>query len=101
MSYFSKGIKYLEGGIASGLTKSNSRLDKSPKLFKIKGRKNPIATQMASVSWSEMNQGDVFVVDLFDVIVVWNGSKANKMEKITGTRVMACRIRNFVQMTKS
>ena len=73
--------------MASGLKKASERVDKSPKLFKIKGRQHPIVTQMPTVSWSEMNQGDVFVVDMYDFLVVWIGTQANKMEKIAGNRV--------------
>ena len=66
------------------------RLDKSPKLYKIKGRRSPIVTQMPTVAWSEINEGDVFIIDLYDVIFIWQGSEANKMEKITAANVKMC-----------
>lgn len=38
--------------------------------------------QLPAVSWSLMNDGDVFVVDARSVIFVWSGRHANYVEKI-------------------
>lgn len=41
-----------------------------------------ILFQLPGVSWSHMNDGDVFIIDARTIIFVWTGRYANHVEKI-------------------
>ncbi|XP_037071160.1 advillin-like [Pollicipes pollicipes] len=84
-SYFPAGLRHLDGGTASGLTHVSDAF--APVLYAVKGRRNPLIRQLPAVAWEHLNDGDVFVVDARDVIFVWTGRTANKMEKIQGARL--------------
>ncbi|XP_045563719.1 villin-1 isoform X3 [Salmo salar] len=36
------------------------------------------------MSWSSFNKGDVFLLDLGNLIIQWNGPKSNRMERLKG-----------------
>jgi len=84
-AYFKQGIRVLVGGVATGLNTVNNNLE--PRLFRVKGRRIPLVTQMPSVSWDYFTSGDVFIVDTKDVVFVWVGKKANSMEKLQAAKV--------------
>ncbi|XP_076312885.1 villin-1-like isoform X2 [Tachypleus tridentatus] len=84
VSYFKKGLKVLEGGVASGFRKVDTSIE--PCLFHIKGKRKPIIRQTRGIGWEYLNDGDVFVLDAGEVIFVWTGKYANNMEKIQGAR---------------
>uniref|UniRef100_A0A8D8W0P4 Advillin n=1 Tax=Cacopsylla melanoneura TaxID=428564 RepID=A0A8D8W0P4_9HEMI len=85
-SYFKNGIRYLTGGIASGLNHITKKSE--PKLYKVKGKRSPSVTQMPSIDWKYFNSGDVFILDTDDeVIFIWIGRAANPMEKLQATKV--------------
>lgn len=50
------------------------------KFIHCKGKRR-VWIRAVDVSYTSMNQGDAFVLDCDRVIYVWNGSKANQMEK--------------------
>ena len=82
-AYFkATGIRYLAGGVKSGF--SHCTPDLSPKLFQVKGRRDPIMRQTKTVSWQEMNSGDSYVLDVPEekVLFVWHGRTSNKFEKL-------------------
>ena len=37
---------------------------------------------MPTIDWSYMSRGDVYLLDLNEVIFLWNGAKSNKYERI-------------------
>ena len=37
---------------------------------------------MTSIDWSNISRGDVYLLDLNEVIFVWNGAKSNKYERL-------------------
>ncbi|XP_029430577.1 macrophage-capping protein [Rhinatrema bivittatum] len=80
MSYFPKGIKYQEGGVASGLRKVHSDAAQDPKLYLVKGKKNIRASEV-KVSWDSFNKGDCFILDLGAKIITWSGSQSNIHER--------------------
>lgn len=85
------GVRYLEGGIESGF--NHVEPDKyEPRLLHIKGRRNVRAKQ-AALTFSSLNEGDVFVLDKGLTIFVWNGAKANQAERSKGVQV-AVQLRN-------
>lgn len=84
LSYFRSGFRVLEGGIASGFTHVTDEFN--PSLYIIKGKRSPIIRQLPQISWSQMNDGDVFILDTKVAIFVWTGKNANNMEKIQGAK---------------
>lgn len=86
-----KGIEYLAGGVESGFRKVE-RDRYEPRLLQVKGRRN-IRVQQVKLSWSSMNHGDGFILDLGLKLWVWQGEEAGKMEKIKALEV-ARRIRD-------
>jgi len=81
LAYFKNGIRYICGGVKTGL--SHYVEDNSPKLFEVKGKRMPLIRQLYPISWTEMNHGDCYIIDFPEesVIFVWQGSSANKYEK--------------------
>ena len=75
----------MKGGVGSGLNTVNNNFE--PKLFRVKGRRLPVVTQMPSVAWQYFYSGDVFIIDTKDVVIVWIGKYANGMEKLQATKV--------------
>ncbi|CAF1606560.1 unnamed protein product, partial [Didymodactylos carnosus] len=82
LSYFKSrgGLTYRIGGISNGF----NRYEKSvvSRLYRLKGRHNVRLNEMASIDWSQMNHSDIFLIDLYDVIYLWNGNKSNKYERL-------------------
>ena len=90
-SYFKSGIQILEGGVASGLNHVNIN-DKTPKLFIVKGKRQPMIRQLNPISWSQFNDGDAFVLNAVEYVFVWIGQKANKLEKFHAAKVSVTQI---------
>ncbi|KAL1450166.1 hypothetical protein WDU94_002615 [Cyamophila willieti] len=84
--YFKNGIRYLTGGVTSGLNHVAKTFE--PKLYKVKGKRSPVITQMPTIEWKYFNSGDVFILDTDDeVIFIWIGRTANPMEKLQAAKV--------------
>ena len=93
-AYFKKGVRYLSGGakvnsnthiffynienLQTGL--SHYVPDMSPKLFHVKGKRKPIVRQLFNISWSEMNRGDSYVIDVpqYRKVLIWRGKNTNR-----------------------
>jgi hypothetical protein len=75
----------MTGGVSSGLHKVTDEY--KPRLFRSKGRRQPILTEMPGVEWKYFNSGDCFILDTKDVIFVWTGRKANHAEKLHSAKV--------------
>ena len=43
--------------------------------------------QLSGIDWSELNDGDVFILDAGQYVFIWTGSFANNMEKIQAIKV--------------
>ena len=76
----------LQGGVSTGLT--HVEMAKSPKLYIVKGKRQPIIRQLPTISWVEFNDGDVFVLDTMAHIFLWIGRNANKLEKLQASKVV-------------
>ncbi|XP_057368031.1 advillin-like [Daphnia carinata] len=85
MTYFKDGIRILPGGAASGFKHVTDEFH--PALYSVKGKRNPIVRQLPEVSWSLMNEGDVFVLDCKKYIFVWVGRSANNKEKMHAAKL--------------
>jgi len=85
-AYFKKGLRYLSGGVKTGL--SHYVEDKNPKLFHVKGRRKPIVRQCMEVSWSVMNRGDSYVVDVpeSNKVLIWRGANSNRFEHLQAAK---------------
>jgi len=82
LSYFPKGITYLDGGVESGFKKAADRVDEHEvTMYQVKGRGVQVLLSQVKLSRSAMNSGDVFILDTEETIYQWNGSQANASEK--------------------
>ncbi|VDH98590.1 advillin [Mytilus galloprovincialis] len=86
MNYFKPkgGMKYLEGGHASGFNHVEHKFRQ--RLLHVKGKHHVRVTEAAGMQWSAMNHGDVFILDLGRVLFVWNGKEASVTEKRMGCK---------------
>ena len=75
----------MQGGVVTGL--NHVTVDDSPKLYLVKGKRQPIVRQMTHVSWEVMNEGDVFVLDVRSHIFVWVGKYSNRLERLQAAKV--------------
>lgn len=85
LSMFKKGVRYLEGGVATGFKKVDREAFQT-RLLHIKGRRN-IRTQQVPLEPKSMNEGDVFILDAGRNIFQWNGKSASRVEKSKGLEV--------------
>lgn len=79
------GVRYLEGGVASGFRPVDNL--STTQLYQIKGRRNPALVQVKPAGTS-LNQGDAFVVTSDKGIYLWIGKSANIQEKQKAARVV-------------
>ncbi|XP_016894097.1 gelsolin a [Cynoglossus semilaevis] len=86
LGYFKSGIKYMNGGVASGFKHVVTNEVVVQRLLQVKGRRSVRATEVA-VSWDSFNQGDCFILDLGDEIFQWCGSQSNRFERLKATQV--------------
>ncbi|CAL8087238.1 unnamed protein product [Orchesella dallaii] len=84
-SYFSNGIRLLQGGVESGFNHVTHTF--SPRLYSVKGKKRPVIRQLPKVSWTHMNSGDAFLIQLKEAIFIWEGKSANNLEKLSAAKV--------------
>ncbi|XP_045178411.2 villin-1-like isoform X2 [Mercenaria mercenaria] len=81
MSYFKNGIKYNDGGFASGFNHVDHTFKK--RLLHLKGKQHVRVTEV-DMAWSSFNSGDVFILDLGQMVFVWNGKESSRTEKFKG-----------------
>jgi len=81
ISYFEKfgGIKILKGGIETGF-KHTKPTEYKPRLLWVKGKKN-VRVREVKKTYKNLNNGDVFILDMGLKIYQWNGSKCGVFEK--------------------
>lgn len=83
LSYFTPGIRILEGGVASGFHHVKPE-DYKPRLLHIKGRGNNVRVTEVPLSHTSLNSGDVFILDAGLRIFQWNGKSGGPGEKRKG-----------------
>ena len=86
LSLFKNGVRYLEGGVATGF-KHVDRDAFQTRLLHVKGRRN-IRVSQVDLNPSSLNSGDVFVLDAGREIFQWNGKEATNLEKQKGLDVI-------------
>nr|XP_019583183.1 PREDICTED: villin-like protein isoform X3 [Rhinolophus sinicus] len=83
LSYFHPGVIYRKGGLASALKHVETNMYNIQRLLHIKGRKHVSATEV-ELSWNSFNKDDIFLLDLGNVMIQWNGPKSSISEKARG-----------------
>ncbi|XP_035235243.1 gelsolin-like isoform X1 [Anguilla anguilla] len=86
LGYFKDGIKYMEGGVASGFRHVVTNEVEIQRLLHVQGRHIVRAVEVP-VSWQSFNQGDCFILDLGNEIYQWFGSQCSGYERLKSTRV--------------
>uniref|UniRef100_A0A4W5M755 Scinderin like a n=1 Tax=Hucho hucho TaxID=62062 RepID=A0A4W5M755_9TELE len=86
LGYFKSGIKYKQGGVASGFQHVVTNEMNVKRLLHIKGRRVIRATEV-DMSWSSFNSGDCFIIDLGKDIFQWCGSECNRFERLKASEV--------------
>lgn len=81
--YFKNGVIYKKGGVASGMKHVETNSYEVKRLLHVKGKKRVCAKEV-EMSWESFNNGDVFLLDLGQTIVQWNGPKSNRQERLKG-----------------
>jgi hypothetical protein len=82
---FKGGVRYLEGGVATGF-KHVDRDAFTTRLLHVKGRRN-IRVQQVDLKPDSLNSGDVFILDAGRAIFQWNGKAASNVEKTKALEV--------------
>ncbi|NXI71371.1 VILI protein, partial [Anseranas semipalmata] len=80
-AYFKQGLIYKKGGVASGMKHVETNTYNIQRLLHVKGKKNVVAAEV-EMSWKSFNRGDVFLLDLGQLIVQWNGPESNRTERL-------------------
>uniref|UniRef100_A0A8C0VZ73 Villin-1 n=1 Tax=Cyanistes caeruleus TaxID=156563 RepID=A0A8C0VZ73_CYACU len=80
-TYFKQGIIYKKGGVASGMKHVETNTYNIQRLLHVKGKKN-VAAGEVEMSWKSFNRGDVFLLDLGQLIIQWNGPESNRKERL-------------------
>uniref|UniRef100_A0A673XQC5 Macrophage-capping protein n=1 Tax=Salmo trutta TaxID=8032 RepID=A0A673XQC5_SALTR len=86
LGYFKSGIKYKQGGVASGFQHVVTNEMNVKRLLHVKGRRVIRATEV-DMSWSSFNSGDCFIIDLGKDIFQWCGSECNRFERLKASEV--------------
>ncbi|NWI33080.1 VILI protein, partial [Sula dactylatra] len=80
-TYFKQGLIYKKGGVASGMKHVETNTYNIQRLLHVKGKKNVVAGEV-EMSWKSFNKGDVFLLDLGQLIIQWNGPESNRNERL-------------------
>ncbi|KAM9235128.1 villin-1 isoform 2-T2 [Leptosomus discolor] len=80
-AYFKQGLVYKKGGVASGMKHVETNTYNIQRLLHVKGKKNVVAAEV-EMSWKSFNRGDVFLLDLGQLIIQWNGPESNRNERL-------------------
>jgi len=85
LALFKSGVRYLEGGVATGF-KHVDREAFSTRLLHVKGRRN-IRVLQVDLKPDSLNSGDVFILDAGRFIYQWNGKQSSNVEKIKALEI--------------
>lgn len=76
---FKNSLKYVPGGVETGLRHVDKTVQK--KMYIVKGKKN-IRVKLVEPSAASINQGDSFIYDAGENIYVYQGPKSSRLEKL-------------------
>lgn len=94
-TYFKDGIKYMEGGIASGFRHVKPE-EYVPRLLKVKRTKRTTRGFEVPCKATSLNHGDVFILDAGREVTMWVGDSASPFEKAKA----AAMVHNIVSARK-
>lgn len=80
LAMFPGGVRYVDGGVASGF-KHVDPDDVEKKLLHVKGKRN-VRVRQVPLDVSSMNKGDCFVLDAGKTIYVYMGTGSKKVERL-------------------
>uniref|UniRef100_A0A4D5R9Y8 Gelsolin, cytoplasmic n=1 Tax=Scolopendra viridis TaxID=118503 RepID=A0A4D5R9Y8_SCOVI len=80
LSYFKNGIRYLDGGVASGFKHVDPDVTVK-RLLQVKGKRRVRAMQVP-LNIDSMNKGDCFILDAGPNVYLWVGDKSSRMERV-------------------
>lgn len=81
LGYYRNGIRYVQGGAASGFHHVTVNDASQKRLFQVKGKRN-IRVREVGLSFSNMNKGDCFILEDGRDIYVYVGPSAKRVEKL-------------------
>jgi hypothetical protein len=79
------GVRYLDGGVASGFKAVDTL--KGVSLYQVKGRRYPVLLKVPAVGTS-LNHGDAFILTSDTTLYLWFGKGANIQEKNKANRTL-------------
>jgi gelsolin len=77
---FPQGIKYMDGGIASGFRHVSAEGYK-PRLFQVRKDGSSVRNFQVPLERASLNQGDAFVLDAGRIVYTWFGDSCSAFEK--------------------
>ncbi|XP_054437186.1 villin-1-like [Pteronotus mesoamericanus] len=90
--YFKKGLVIRKGGMASGMKHGESNSSEVRRLLHVKGKRNVVAGEV-EISWKSFNRGEVFLLDLGELIIQWNGPESDRKKRVK-SMILAKEIRD-------
>lgn len=81
LSRFKKGVRYLNGGVASGFRHVDPDAPYPARLFHVKGRRN-VRVKEVELGVASMNKGDCFILDCGDQVLAYMGPASRRIERL-------------------
>ncbi|XP_055985318.1 villin-like protein [Sorex fumeus] len=91
-SYFRDGILYRKGGFTAASNHTESHGYSTQRLLQVSGKMHASAGEVA-LSWNNFNKNGIFLLDLGEMVIQWNGPNTSTAEKLRGL-VLACSLQN-------
>ncbi|XP_018568811.1 advillin-like, partial [Anoplophora glabripennis] len=81
LSFFKNGLRILKPELIQNNQNFQARL------YRVKGKRIPVLTEMPKLSWDFFNSSDVFIIHTPKNIFVWIGRAANAIKKLHATKI--------------
>ncbi|XP_054992535.1 villin-like protein [Sorex araneus] len=94
-SYFRNGILYRKEGFTAAASHAESHRYSTQRLLHVSGKTHVSAREVA-LSWNNLNKNGIFLLDLGEMMIQWNGPNASTSEKLRGL-VLACSLQDREQ----
>jgi len=88
MSYFPENtVEIMEGGIESGFHHVEA-VQHPTRLLHVKGTRQNVRVNQVPLAGASLNSGDVFILDLGNELIQWNGNRSSLFEKMRASQVV-------------
>merc|ERR1712100_624637 len=84
----------IQGALGSLKKAPAKRPEPAYRLLCLKGKRR-VRVHLVEVNAKSLNHGDVFILDAKTTLYIWNGAKANRMEKSKGAEI-SLRLKNQI-----